>query len=56
MIEADSVVYAIGSRPYNPLLNELAGRFAPVYAIGDCDKPQRVRQAVEAGFRLGMEI
>jgi 2,4-dienoyl-CoA reductase (NADPH2) len=56
LIEADSVVLAAGARAYNPLIRELEGRYAAVYYIGDCLKPQKVRQAVDAGFRVGMEV
>jgi len=55
-IEAESVAYAVGARPYSPLLDELRGRFDAVYPVGDCVTPQRVRQAVEAGFRAGMTV
>jgi 2,4-dienoyl-CoA reductase (NADPH2) len=55
-VEADSVVYAIGSQPYNPLAFELEGRVPLLHVIGDCDTPQRVRQAVDAGFRVGMGV
>ena len=56
MIEADFVGFAIGARPYNPLTKELEGRFDAVHPIGDCDTPQRVRQAIDAGFRIGNQI
>jgi pyruvate/2-oxoglutarate dehydrogenase complex dihydrolipoamide dehydrogenase (E3) component len=56
MLEADSVAYAVGAQSYNPLVQELEGRFEPVHAIGDCHTPQKVRQAIEAGFRMGSEI
>jgi 2,4-dienoyl-CoA reductase (NADPH2) len=52
-VEADTVVYAIGAQPYNPLAYELEGRVPSLQVIGDCDTPQRVRQAVDAGFRAG---
>ena len=55
-IAADSVVLAVGARSYNALLNELRGKFENIHAIGDCVKPQKVRQAVDEGFRIGMTI
>lgn len=55
-VAADSVVYAVGSQPYNALRYDLEGRVADLYVIGDCDTPQRVRQAVDAGFRAGVAI
>jgi len=55
-VEADSVVYAIGSQPYHPLKFELEGRVPVLHVIGDGDTPLRIRQAVDAGFRVGMGV
>lgn len=55
-IEADTVVYAIGSQAYNPLQTELEGRVPELHVIGDSDTPQRVRQAVDAGHRVGLAL
>jgi 2,4-dienoyl-CoA reductase (NADPH2) len=55
-VEADTVIYAIGSQPYDPLRHDLQGRVAELHVIGDCDTPQRVRQAVDAGFRTGAAV
>jgi pyruvate/2-oxoglutarate dehydrogenase complex dihydrolipoamide dehydrogenase (E3) component len=55
-VEADTVIYAIGAQPYNPLRHDLEGRVAELHVIGDCDTPQRVRQAVDAGFRTGAAV
>ena len=55
-ITADSVVLAAGAQSHNPLLARLDGKVKELHSIGDCAKPQKVRQAVDAGFRLGMTI
>jgi NADPH-dependent 2,4-dienoyl-CoA reductase/sulfur reductase-like enzyme len=55
-IAADSVVLAVGAKSRNNLLQDLEGKFDSVYPIGDCVQPQKVRQAVDAGFKVGMEI
>jgi len=55
-IAADTVVYAVGARPYNPLHEALEGRVPVLKVIGDGGEPQRVRQAVDAGFRCGNEL
>ncbi|MBM3790035.1 MAG: FAD-dependent oxidoreductase [Acidobacteria bacterium] len=55
-VQCDSVIYSVGARPYHPLLEELAGRFERVHCIGDCREPQRVRQAVAAGFQIGLAV
>jgi 2,4-dienoyl-CoA reductase (NADPH2) len=56
LIPADTVAYAVGARPYNPLQEALEGRVPVLKVIGDGGEPQRVRQAVDAGFRCGMEL
>jgi 2,4-dienoyl-CoA reductase (NADPH2) len=55
-IPADTVVYAVGARPHNPLQEALEGRVPVLKVIGDGGEPQRVRQAVDAGFRCGREL
>lgn len=55
-IAADSVVLAVGARSHNTLLKELQTAFDNIHAVGDCVKPQKVRQAVDEGFRIGMTI
>jgi hypothetical protein len=49
-------VYAVGARPHNPLQESLEGRVPVLKVIGDGGEPQRVRQAVDAGFRCGLEL
>jgi 2,4-dienoyl-CoA reductase (NADPH2) len=56
VLPADSVVYAVGSLPDNSLQLALEGCGLEVHVIGDCDQAQRVRQAIDAGFRAGMAI
>jgi 2,4-dienoyl-CoA reductase (NADPH2) len=56
LIPADTVVYAVGARPCNPLQEALDGKVPALKVIGDGGEPQRVRQAIDAGFRCGMEI
>jgi 2,4-dienoyl-CoA reductase (NADPH2) len=56
LIPADTVVYAVGARPCNPLQEALEGMVPALRVIGDGGEPQRVRQAIDAGFRCGMEI
>jgi len=56
VLPADSVVYAVGSRPDSSLQQALEGLVPVLHVIGDCDQAQRVRQAVDAGFRLGSAL
>ena len=54
--EGDSVVLAVGFRPNTELSQELQGKASEVYSIGDCVKPQRIAQAIDAGFNIGRQI
>jgi 2,4-dienoyl-CoA reductase (NADPH2) len=56
VLPADSVVYAVGSRSDTALQEALEGRVAGLHVIGDGEQAQRVRQAVDAGFRVGMIV
>ena len=56
LIPADTVVFAVGSRPFNPLQEALEGRVPALHVIADADETQRVRQAVDAGYRCGTAI
>ena len=53
---ADTVVLAVGAMPRNKLYEELKTVFKNVYAVGDCTKPQRVRHAITAAFKIAVEI
>ncbi len=55
-LPADTVVYAVGSASRNPLAADLEGKVASLHVIGDAERPQRIRQAIDAGFRCGMAI
>ena len=56
ILPADTVVYAVGSGSYNPLEAELERQVAEVHVIGDAERPQRIRQAVDAGHRVGLAL
>ena len=50
----DTVILALGSRPYVPFETEgLAGK---VYTIGDADAVKDAKWAIYAGYRPAMEI
>jgi 2-enoate reductase len=53
-IPADSVILAVGYKPNNVLLRAIEGRFSNVYCIGDAVSPQRIREAISAGYRAGL--
>ena len=55
LIEADSVVLAVGLRTDDSLVQRLGNR-ADVRAVGDCVEPNKIAQAIEGSFRAAMEI
>ncbi len=56
LIEADTVVLAAGAVPDTELLAALQGKVAQVLPVGDCAQPRSIREAVEEGYRAGLEI
>ena len=54
--EADSVVIAVGMKSIDKIANELNGKVASLYKVGDCVEPRKVRQAIEEGFLVGLQI
>ena len=55
-LEADSVVFALGSRSNRRLVEALKDKVKTVYAIGDCVRPGRVHNAVQEAAHLAREI
>jgi NADPH-dependent 2,4-dienoyl-CoA reductase/sulfur reductase-like enzyme len=53
---ADTVVLAIGLRPNDELISKLRGNVKDLYAIGDCNEPRKVIDAIWEGFRLARLI
>jgi 2,4-dienoyl-CoA reductase-like NADH-dependent reductase (Old Yellow Enzyme family)/thioredoxin reductase len=59
IIEADTVVLALGVQPEAELAEQLKGKINKLYIIGDCSKPQieyRLRNAIHEGSRVAREI
>jgi 2,4-dienoyl-CoA reductase-like NADH-dependent reductase (Old Yellow Enzyme family)/thioredoxin reductase len=52
----DGIVLAIGYRPDDVLLNSLKDKVPELHAIGDCVKPQKAFEAIQDGFKIGLEI
>ncbi|MDZ7832575.1 MAG: FAD-dependent oxidoreductase [Desulfobacterales bacterium] len=54
LIEADTLVVAIGSEPNVEKIENLIGKYVPeVYHIGDCKSPGGILEAVRDGFQVG---
>jgi len=54
--EGDTVVLAVGLEPDKVLAQELEGKVASLYSIGDCVEARKILQAIEEGFRVAREI
>lgn len=55
VLQADTIVMAVGSKPDNDLEKGLQNKI-PVYSIGDCVKPRNIIDAVAEGAKIGREI
>jgi len=49
-------VLAAGAVPNTELLAALQGKVARVFSVGDCAEPRGIREAVEEGYRAGLDI
>jgi 2,4-dienoyl-CoA reductase (NADPH2) len=55
-IPADSVVLAVGTRPFNPLGETASARGMIVRVVGDAVRPAMVFDAIHEGYKAGCEI
>jgi 2,4-dienoyl-CoA reductase (NADPH2) len=55
-IPADTIVLAIGARPYNPLSEILEKKSIPYRIIGDAQKIGRAFEAIHQGYDAGRNI
>jgi 2,4-dienoyl-CoA reductase (NADPH2) len=55
-IEADSIVTALPLTPNNELFEALKKKVPEVYAIGDCNEPLLIADAIGTGLRTAREI
>ena len=56
LIEAESVVIAIGNRPEDGLEKQLESFGIPLHKIGDCLEPRSAKSAIYEGAVIGREI
>ncbi|MEW6613898.1 MAG: FAD-dependent oxidoreductase [Thermodesulfobacteriota bacterium] len=56
LLEADTIVLAVGSESDNKLFNELQGEVKELYAIGDCKEPRKALDAIYEGAVIGRQI
>jgi 2,4-dienoyl-CoA reductase-like NADH-dependent reductase (Old Yellow Enzyme family)/thioredoxin reductase len=55
-IEADSVVLAMGAVAENGLVQRLRGKVSEIHAIGDCNRPGKVIDAIHQGFHVAFGL
>jgi 2-enoate reductase len=56
MLEADTVVLALGLKRNERLLESVRGKVPEVYTVGDCVEPRKVINAIWDGFRTARLI
>ncbi len=52
----DMVIMAAGSKAYNPLEKELAGKVGELYVVGDANEPRRIKDAVLEAAQAAVKI
>jgi 2,4-dienoyl-CoA reductase (NADPH2) len=56
LIEADTVIIAVGHRSNNKLLEELKWKALEVYGIGDCVEPRTALEAIREAYDIAIRI
>jgi pyruvate/2-oxoglutarate dehydrogenase complex dihydrolipoamide dehydrogenase (E3) component len=56
IIEADTVVLAAGMLSNTDTVEQLRGCVSNFYPIGDCVKPQKIREAMQGGYFTALDI
>ncbi|MGQ9722282.1 MAG: oxidoreductase [Candidatus Jordarchaeum sp.] len=56
VLEADTVVIAVGSTPNNELVEKLKGKVPEIYAIGDCVTPRKAIDAMHEAAAVARKI
>jgi 2,4-dienoyl-CoA reductase-like NADH-dependent reductase (Old Yellow Enzyme family)/thioredoxin reductase len=55
-IPAETVILSLGFKARTEIVNRFKDLGAEVYAVGDCVKPQAIKEAVHGGFNVAVEI
>ena len=55
-IGVDTIILAVGASPNTKLGEEIKGKVAEVYQVGDCIEPRKIRDAIGEGYRAGLHI
>ena len=55
-IPADAVILSLGFRARTAVAAALQESAPDVYSIGDCRRPNRIKEAIHDGFNIAVEI
>jgi 2,4-dienoyl-CoA reductase (NADPH2) len=55
-LSADTIAFALPLQSNPALQQQLAGKFTEIYAIGDCNEPHLIADAIAGGSRIGHSI
>jgi 2-enoate reductase len=55
-IPADSIILAVGYQPNDRLFHDLEDRISDITCVGDAADPQRIREAIKAGYQAGLSV
>jgi 2,4-dienoyl-CoA reductase-like NADH-dependent reductase (Old Yellow Enzyme family)/thioredoxin reductase len=55
-MKGDAVVLAVGFVPHRPFSEKSTEKVSEVYLIGDCVKPRMIKEAMEEGFYIGVNM
>jgi 2,4-dienoyl-CoA reductase (NADPH2) len=53
---SDSVVIAVGMKAEDALMNELEGKVAELYKVGNCARPGKIVDVIYDGFQAGFTV
>ncbi len=56
VVQADTVIVAVGYKADRSLCKALEGMVPELYCIGDASEPRRLLDAVSEGFRTGLAL
>ncbi len=56
IIKGDTIILALGTESLNTLEDELTGKVAELYVIGDAKEPRKMRDAISEGFVIARRV
>lgn len=54
--DSDSIILALGMKKNSEIADQLNSKNIKVYLVGDCNDPQKIAEAVKAGYRAARDI